>query len=49
MTTTNLPKISPFVINGKLMLPYHHDPKLSPPLTSMAKVRAAPPDFNGKG
>jgi hypothetical protein len=28
--------------------PYHHDLNLSPPLISMAKGRASPPEFNGK-
>jgi hypothetical protein len=27
--------------------PCHHDPNLSPPLTSMAKGGVAPPEFNG--
>ena len=29
-------------------VPYHHDPNFSPPLTSMARGMASPPEFNGK-
>jgi hypothetical protein len=48
MTTTNLPTISPFVNDDNTHAPHIiMIPMYPPPLKSMEKVRAAPPEFNG--
>jgi hypothetical protein len=49
MTTTNLPTIFPFVIDGNTHAPpIIMIPISVPPLTSMEKCRVSPPEFNGK-